>query len=185
MNAPDTSQWSQAVSFDAFSGATPLAQMKFEHVATETLDLFTGMTAGSLGETSALIIIVCGLYLIVRRMMDWRIPVGILLSTFVITEALRITTGSDVSGEFMLLSGGLMLGAVFMATDMVGSPVTPLGIWIYGFLIALLTVMIRLYGGLTEGVMYAILFANAASPLIEELTQPRVLGAGGKEAINE
>lgn len=185
MNAPDTSQWSQQVSFDAFSGATPLAQMKFEKVATETMDLFTGMTAGSLGETSALIILVCGLYLALRRMMDWRIPVSIILFTYLITEVVAFSTGSDVTGEFMLLSGGLMLGAVFMATDMVGSPVTPLGVWIYGFLIALLTVMIRLYGGLTEGVMYAILFANAASPLIEELTQPRVLGAGGKEVINE
>lgn len=179
LSAPDTMQWSQKVSFDAFTGATPLARMKFEHINTDTLDLFTGMTSGSLGETSAILIFVCGCYLIVRRMMDWRIPAAILLSTYLLTELLRLT-GSEVSGVFMLFSGGLMLGALFMATDMVGSPVTPLGVWLYGILIGCLTVVIRLYGGLTEGVMYAILFANAAGPLIEELTQPRVFGAGNE-----
>ena len=71
-----------------------------------------------------------------------------------------------------------MLGAVFMATDMVASPVTPLGVWLYGIVIGFLTVMIRLFGGLTEGVMYAILIANALSPLIASVTQPRVYGTG-------
>jgi Na+-translocating ferredoxin:NAD+ oxidoreductase subunit D len=78
---------------------------------------------------------------------------------------------------FVLCSGGLMLGAWFMASDMVGSPVTPLGVIIFGLLIGVLTVVIRLFGGLTEGVMYAILLANAATPLIDQLTQPRVFGA--------
>jgi electron transport complex protein RnfD len=70
-----------------------------------------------------------------------------------------------------------MLGAVFMATDMVSSPVTPLGLWVYGILIGTVTVVIRLFGGLNEGVMYAILLANAASPLINQLTQPKIYGA--------
>jgi electron transport complex protein RnfD len=78
---------------------------------------------------------------------------------------------------FMLLSGGLMLGAVFMATDMVASPVTRLGVWIYGALIGLVTIIIRLFGGLPEGVMYAILLGNAVTPLIEAMTQPRIYGA--------
>jgi len=81
---------------------------------------------------------------------------------------------------FMLLSGGLMLGAMFMATDPVSSPVTPLGVWIYGSLIGLITVIIRLFGGLAEGVMYAILLGNAVSPLIDNLTQPRAYGAHRK-----
>jgi electron transport complex protein RnfD len=78
--------------------------------------------------------------------------------------------------SFVLLSGGLMLGAVFMATDMATSPVTPLGVWIYGALIGVLTVVIRYYGGLPEGVMYAILLGNAATPLIDFYTQPRTFG---------
>jgi len=77
----------------------------------------------------------------------------------------------------MLFSGGLMLGAWFMASDMVGSPVTPRGVIIYGLLIGFLTVIIRLFGGLSEGVMYAILLGNAATPLIDQFTQPRVFGA--------
>jgi len=77
---------------------------------------------------------------------------------------------------FTLFSGGLMLGAMFMASDMVASPVTPLGVWIYGGLIGFLTVIIRLFGGLPEGVMYAILLGNAASPLIATWTHPRVFG---------
>jgi len=83
--------------------------------------------------------------------------------------------------QFMLLSGGLMLGALFMATDMVGSPMTPAGVWLYGLFIGFLTVMIRLFGGLTEGVMYAILVANALSPMIASVTQPRVYGVSKKQ----
>ncbi|MCB1891507.1 MAG: RnfABCDGE type electron transport complex subunit D, partial [Rhodocyclaceae bacterium] len=79
---------------------------------------------------------------------------------------------------FMLFSGGLILGAVYMATDMATSPVTPRGMWLYGGLIGVLTVMIRYYGGLPEGVMYAILLANAATPLIEQITQPTPFGKG-------
>ncbi len=82
---------------------------------------------------------------------------------------------------FHLLSGGLMLGAVYMATDMVASPTTPLGVWIYGAIIGFLTVIIRLFGGLPECIMYAILLVNAASPLIAQMTQPRIYGAHRKE----
>ena len=84
------------------------------------------------------------------------------------------------SPVFMLLSGGLMLGAVFMATDMVASPITNAGCWLYGFLIAVLVVVIRFWGGMPEGVMYAILLANAVSPHIDNLIQPRVFGTGRK-----
>jgi electron transport complex protein RnfD len=84
------------------------------------------------------------------------------------------------SPSFMVFSGGLMFAAVFMASDMVASPVTPMGIFVFGVLVGFLTVIIRLFGGLTEAVMYAILFGNAATPLIESYTQPHIFGHKGK-----
>lgn len=162
---------------DGFSGATPLGMHKFSHLDTPIGDLFFGQVAGSAGETSALLILIGGLYLASRRMLDWRIPASVLGSAWLLTAILRWYNPEAVpSPEFMLMSGGLMLGAWFMATDMVGSPLTPLGVMVYGSLIGVLTVLIRLYGGLSEGVMYAILFANAATPIIDQLTQPRVFG---------
>ncbi|MGM0593647.1 MAG: RnfABCDGE type electron transport complex subunit D [Pseudomonadota bacterium] len=174
---PALGEWSQRVAVDAFSGATPLALQKFEGVATPSLDLFTGMSAGSMGETSALLILLCGAYLVARRMMDWRIPVGILTTVALLSWLLHLAAPESNPGPlFMLFSGGLMLGAVFMASDMVASPVTPLGVWLYAALIGVVTVVIRLYGGLSEGVMYAILLGNAMAPLIEQITQPRAYG---------
>jgi electron transport complex protein RnfD len=82
----------------------------------------------------------------------------------------------------VLLSGGLMLGAWFMATDMATSPITPRGVWLYGALIGIVTVMIRYFGGLTEGVMYAILIANAAAPLLDQFNQPTILGGKGGQS---
>ena len=167
------------VPIDAVSGATPIAAQKFEQTLTGYQDLLFGYTSGSLGETSAILILLCGAYLASRRMLDWRIPVAVLLSAALVTWAFHAYDASRYpSPLFMLLSGGLMLGAVFMATDMVGSPVTPLGVWLYGALIGTITIMIRLFGALPEGVMYAILLGNAATPLIESVTQPRVYGTG-------
>jgi electron transport complex protein RnfD len=111
-------------------------------------------------------------------MMEWRIPIAVLASAAITALLLHWFGGGNYPTPwFVTLSGGLMLGAVFMATDMVGSPVTPLGIWIYGGLIGVVTVMIRQFGGLTEGVMYAILLANACTPLIDSLTQPKAFGS--------
>lgn len=173
----DISTWSQQVAVDAFSGATPLAQYKFEGIKTPLMDLLTGMSAGSNGESSFVLILICGAYLIARRMMDWRIPAGILLSAFVTSGLFYLYSSEHYPPPLlMLFSGGLMLGAMFMASDMVGSPVTPLGIWIYAALIGVVTIIIRLFGGLTEGVMYAILLGNALAPLIEAVTQPRAYG---------
>ncbi len=178
---PAVSEWSKSA-VDSFSGATPLAQWKFEGIVTNTMDLFTGMTAGSTGETSALLILLCGLYLALRGFMDWRIPAAVLTGAAVTSGAFYLLGGHYPSPLFVLFSGGLMLGAVFMASDMVGSPVTPLGVWVFGLFIGFLTVIIRFFGGLPEGVMYAILIGNAASPLIEQLTQPRVYGVKGKKS---
>jgi len=170
--------WVAGLQLDGFTGATPLAVMKFQHVATDTLDLLLGLVPGSAGETSALLIFVCGLYLVARRMMDWRIPAGVFGGAVAVSLPFWLFDPAFYpSPAFVLLSGGLMLGAMFMATDMVASPTTALGVWLYGALIGVLTVVIRLFGGLTEGVMYAILIANAASPLIGSVTQPRVFGA--------
>lgn len=174
--------WLAQVAPDGFSGATPLALMKFEHISTSSMNLMVGTTAGSAGETSAALIFLCGLYLIGRKMMDWRITFWILLAAALTSGFFYLMNPEVYPGPlFTLCSGGLMLGAVFMATDMVASPVTPVGIAIYGILIGLITVIIRLFGGLTEGVMYAILLGNACSPLIGVFTQPRIYGAVKKK----
>ena len=178
MQPPDISDWLAQSRLDGFTGATPLALQKFEQLITPAMDLLTGMSAGSAGETSAVLILAGGLYLAARRMLDWRIPTGVLLGAALTSLPFWLMDPQFYpSPLFVLLSGGLMLGAVFMASDMVASPVTPLGVWIYSLFIGALTVIIRLFGGLTEGVMYAILLGNALSPLIATISQPRVFGA--------
>lgn len=177
MRPVSVDQWVQQVAVDAVSGATPLALSKFEGVRPPLQDLFIGTTNGSTGETAGLLILVCGLYLAFRRMLDWRIPMTIMAGAVLTGGAFYLLDPVAYPDPlFMLFSGGLMLGAWFMATDMVGSPVTPWGVVVFGLLIGFLTVIIRLFGGLTEGVMYAILLGNAATPLIEQITQPRVFG---------
>jgi electron transport complex protein RnfD len=182
MQPADNLPWIKAAAVDAFTGATPLARWKFENFTYPAQDFLTGMVTASAGETSAILILLCGGYLAARRFMDWRIPVSVLGSALLVAWGFYLYDPSHYpSPGFVLLSGGLVLGAVFMATDMATSPVTPLGVWIYGALIGLVTVIIRYFGGLTEGVMYAILLGNAAVPLIERITQPRLYGARPKE----
>ena len=164
---------------DAVTTATPLGLMKFQQQGTALLQLLAGNTPGSLGETSAALILLCGIWLLLRRAFDWRIPASILLTVVLFSGLVwAIQPGSYPPPWFMLGSGGLMLGAVFMATDPVTSPMAPLGVWIYGFGIGLLVVLIRLWGGLPEGVMYAVLLMNAATPLINRAFQPRPFGRG-------
>lgn len=177
MQPNDTASWLAGLSVDGFTGATPLGLQKFQAVSTPIESLFFGTTAGSAGETSVILILLCGSYLALRNMLNWRIPAYIFIGVIVTSLALQWLDSSHPGPLFMLFSGGLMLGAVFMATDMVGSPVTPRGVMIFGLLIGFLTVIIRVYGSLSEGVMYAILLANAATPLIEMATQPRTFGA--------
>jgi len=168
-------------SSDAISEATPLALQKFEATTTSFNHLFFGFSSGSLGETSSLLILLCGAYLILRGMMGWRIPVAVFTSAAVLSGLFYLVDSSQYpSPIFMLTSGGLMLGALFMATDPVSAPVTPKGMWVFGFLIGSLTIIIRLFGGLPEGIMYAILLANASVPLIEAVTQPGKFGQPGK-----
>jgi electron transport complex protein RnfD len=162
--------------------ATPLGDLKFQDaVAQGTLvplkDLFFGNTGGCLGETSALALIIGGLFLLFRRVIDWRIPLGIILSLSVFTGIFWLANPVKYASPlFHLLAGGLLLGALFMATDMVTSPITPLGTWIYALGIGIVVGLVRLFGGFPEGVMYSILFMNTFVPLLNRYTRPRILG---------
>jgi electron transport complex protein RnfD len=163
--------------YEAVTNATPLALMKFDHKPTAAYDLVMGFTSGSSGETCAVLILLGGAYLVYRKMMNWRIPAAIFIAVIALSEFFHYLKPEIYPGSvFMLFSGGLMLGAVFMATDLVASPMTHRGVMIYGALIGILVVVIRLWGGLPEGVMYAILIGNAVSPHIDRLVQPRVYG---------
>ena len=166
---------------DVITAATPLGLWKFEGELTDLFGLMMGNTGGSLGETAGILILFCGGYLALRRYLNWRIPVGIFATTFVFSEVLFLINGEVFPPPmFMLFSGGLMLGAMYMATDMVTSPVTNLGSWIFAGGIGILVVLIRVWGGLPEGVMYAILLMNALVPFINKATQPRVFGHAPK-----
>jgi Na+-translocating ferredoxin:NAD+ oxidoreductase subunit D len=168
---------------DAVTAATPLGLMKFEHTGTELGALLFGNTGGSIGETSAILILLCGAYLAWKRYLDWRIPVSIFATVAALSGLLwSINPERYADPLFMLFSGGLVLGAVYMATDMVTSPVTRAGAWIFGAGIGALVVLIRTWGGLPEGVMYAILLMNALVPFINRATRPRVFGTSRRRA---
>lgn len=158
------------------TGATPLGLAKFEHTQTAVLPLFLGATGGSLGETSAIVILASGVYLAWRRFLNWRTPIGIFATVAAVSGVAHWLDASLPGPLFMLCSGGLMLGAIFMATDPVTSPTNNRGRWVFGAGVGLIVVVIRLWGGLPEGVMYAILLMNAAVPYINRVTQPRVFG---------
>jgi electron transport complex protein RnfD len=167
--------------------ATPLGDLKFQNaLAQGTLaplkNLFWGNVGGCLGETSAAMLILGGIYLLIRRTLNWRIPLGIILSLSVFTGIFWIA-GPDkyASPVFHLLSGGLLIGAIFMATDMVTSPLAPLAVWIYALGIGLVIGLIRLFGGYPEGVMYAILLMNTFVPLLNIYIRPRILGQRRKK----
>lgn len=166
---------------DGISGATPLSAFKFDGVTTGTADLALGLVSGSAGETCAVLILLGGAYLVIRNFMNWKIPVSILATVFVFSGILYLIDPLKYpSPLFMLFSGGLMLGAVFMASDMVASPITTWGVIVYGIIIGVLVVVIRIWGGLPEGVMYAILLGNAISPHIDRLIRYRVYGTSIK-----
>lgn len=163
---------------DAVTAATPLALAKFEgKVDFPIMDMLIGNTAGSLGETSAIAIIIGGLYLRYKGYINWKLPLGY-LGTIAVFSAIfwLINPAKYPSPLFHLLAGGAMLGAWFMVTDMVTSPVTALGQWIFVIVAGIMAVVIRLFGGLPEGVMYSILFMNAFVPLLNKHTRPRVFG---------
>jgi len=180
-----TTTWSEPLTkgvkaaVDAVSAATPLALMKFEGKLTLHLDMFFGNIAGSMGETSALAILIGGLYLRYRGYINWKLPLGYLGSMAFFGGIFWLINPAKYPDPlFHILAGGAMLGAWFMVTDMVTSPVTPLGQWIFVICGGLLAVVIRLFGGLPEGVMYSILFMNAFVPLLNKHTRPKFFGEG-------
>jgi electron transport complex protein RnfD len=167
---------------DTITSATPLAQMKFEGQFASLPDLLFGTTSGSIGETAGLLILIAGAYLALRRVLNWRIPLGIFITVYAFGAVLQaVDPVSYPSGLFHLFAGGLMLGAVFMATDPVTSPNSHLGCWVFAVGIGILVVVIRMFGGLPEGVMYAILLMNAVTPLINRATQPRTFGSARRD----
>ena len=169
--------FSYAAAPDAVSAATPLGLMKMEGQLTAIVKLFIGNVGGSLGEASALAVLLGGGYLLYKKYIEWRIPAAYLGTVVVLGSIFWLSDGSKYpSPLFHLMAGGLMLGAFFMATDMVTSPVTPKGCWVFGIGAGVLVIIIRLFGGVPEGVMYSILFMNAITPLINRYTKPKVFG---------
>ena len=163
--------------YDIVSAATPLAAFKFDHASSDLGNMILGLSTGSIGESCSITLVLGGIYLIARNMMNWRIPIGIFLSVLIFSGIFYLVDANAYpSPLFMLFSGGLILGAVFMATDMVASPITALGCFVYGLFIGAVVLVIRFWSGMPEGVMYAILLANAVSPHIDSLLRPRVYG---------
>jgi len=169
--------WTNPVAMDAMTTATPLGLAKFNHVITSYPLLFWGNVGGSLGETSAVALLLGLVYLLRKKIIDYRIPVSY-IGTVIVFAAVTYVIAPDRFSPplFHVLAGGLLIGAVFMATDPVTSPVTVKGRWIFGIGCGLVTMTIRLWGGLPEGVMYSILLMNACTPLINRIARPRRFG---------
>jgi Na+-translocating ferredoxin:NAD+ oxidoreductase subunit D len=162
---------------DGITSATPLAFKFLEGGDTPLIGLFLGNINGSIGETSALALLIGGLFLVLIGIVNWRIPFSILAGVTLFGGLFwLIDPVTYPEPLFHLLSGGLLLGAFFMATDWVSSPVTNKGMLIFGAAIALIIVFIRLFGGLPEGVMYSILLMNAFVPMIDRYVRPKVFG---------
>ena len=163
---------------DAIASATPLGVLKEGGELPGYLDMFLGNIGGSLGETSALALIIGGLYLLIRKVISWEIPV-IYIGTVALLSWILGPEGF-MTGDplFHILAGGLMIGAIFMATDYTTSPMTRKGAIIYAIGCGLLTIIFRLYTNMPEGVSYAILLMNTAVPLIDRHTKPKRFGGG-------
>lgn len=172
-----------AFTYDGVSTATPLALLKSgEQLDVTVMDMLIGKTAGTIGETSAIAILIGAIFLILMGVIDLRIPASYII-TFTIFILLFGGHGFDwIFVTAQLCGGGIMLGAFFMATDYVTSPITPLGQIIFGIILGLLTGIFRIFGANAEGVSYAIIFSNLLVPLIERFTVPTAFGKGGKQA---
>lgn len=164
---------------DAVSSATPLSGGT-DDALPSLLDLFLGLKGGAIGEVCGLALLIGLVYLLVRRIITWHIPVTFVGSVYVLSFLME---GMDpVRALAMVLSGGLLIGAIFMATDYVTSPATPAGKLIFGVGAGVITFLIRYFGVYPEGVSFAILFMNILTPYIDSWTKHKVFGAGGKKA---
>lgn len=165
-------------SIDGVSGATPLAMIKAGE-NPDLLTLFLGFHGGCIGEVSALAILIGGLYLIVKKVISIRIPLTYILSTLVFVALINVVSGNDITITYLagqLLSGGLLVGAFFMATDYTTSPITAKGQIVYGIILGLMTALFRVLGSSAEGVSYAIIIGNLLVPIIEKITVPKPFG---------
>lgn len=164
---------------DAYSGATPLAKLKAGE-SVDILKMVIGKTAGTIGETSMIAIVIGACFLILLGIIDLRIP-GSYIVSFILF--LILFGGHGLDPAFIsahLAGGGLMLGAFFMATDYVTRPVTKKGQYLYGVILGVLTGIFRIFGSSAEGVSYAIILGNLLVPLIEKITMPKAFGKGGE-----
>lgn len=160
---------------DATTGATTLGQLKMDQISGADVDLLTqalGFTGGSMGEIGAIALLIGFVYLLCTRTITWHIPVAIIATVAVFSALIGVNVGVQ------LLTGGLMLGAIFMATDYVTSPMSHAGMLIYGVMIGIITVIIRQWGAYPEGVSFAILIMNGVTPLINRYVKPRKFGEG-------
>jgi electron transport complex protein RnfD len=171
---------------DAVTTATPLGEMQMAVMLTGKLpematsgfaNYFLGNMGGSLGEVSALALLLGGLFLLYKKIITWHTPFSFIATVVIVSGIFWLIDPTKYPNPlFHLITGGLILGAFFMATDMVSSPVTYKGMLIFGSGCGLLTVLIRLFGGYPEGVSFAILLMNAATPLIDRYTRPKIYG---------
>ena len=160
---------------DAYTGATPLAAMR-NGEAVNTMDMLIGRTGGTIGETSAIAILIGAIFMILMGVIDLRIPASYIVSFVVF---MLLFGGHGFDGNYItaqLCGGGLMLGAFFMATDYVTSPITPRGQIIFGICCGILTGLFRTLGANAEGVSFAIILSNLLVPMIEKVTIPRAFG---------
>jgi len=155
---------------DGTTGATPLTLLKLEGIKTTYSNLFLGNIGGCIGETSAIALLIGAAFLFYKKVIDWKIPTTYIGTVFIFALIFR------QDPIFHILAGGLLIGAFFMATDYVTSPITKNGKLIFGFGCGFLTIILRLFSGYPEGVMFSILLMNAATPLIERYTKPKPFG---------
>ncbi|MDO5036083.1 MAG: RnfABCDGE type electron transport complex subunit D [Porphyromonas sp.] len=178
---------SGATAFDAHSYATPLAIIKgvakgadgfsLEQLPS-AMDLFIGQNGGSFGEVSAIALLIGFIYLLVRRVVTWHIPIAVLLVTYIFAGIMYLVDPLHYADPlFHILGGGMILGACFMATDYTTSPMSKSGMLLYGAFIGLITMLIRLFGSYPEGMSFAILIMNAFTPMINRFMPPRLFGA--------
>jgi electron transport complex protein RnfD len=160
---------------DATTGATTLGQLKMAQISGADVDILThalGFTGGSMGEMGAIALLIGFIYLLCTRTITWHIPVSILATVALFSLCIGVNPGVQ------LVTGGLMLGAIFMATDYVTSPMSHSGMILYGVMIGIITVVIRQWGAYPEGVSFAILIMNGLTPLINRYLKPRKFGEG-------
>lgn len=160
---------------EGISNGTPISEIS-QHLPNAA-QLFFGEVGGSLGEISAFLLLIGGIYMLFKKVITWQIPVSIIGTVFIFAGIFWVINPEVyINPVYHILTGGLMLGAIFMATDMVSSPMTPKGQIIYGVGIGIITILIRLFGAYPEGVSFAILIMNAVTPLINTYVKPKRFG---------